>query len=399
MNNNRQDHQSLLAQVAKLLGGPVRFHLRLGNRQFAGQLQLQARHSLAGDNPIVQLCQGPERLCLEWGFCHYRLAVETASTEVIDLVKVSASGGSRLRGSGYDFWAVRCDQFDLLDRTLQRQSRAATHQTPPILPEALQNQLLENTIGFLLQGAKTLARYGVALKRGVLLYGEPGNGKTMACRWLRWHCRQAKLGWKAVSAEEYDDARGRGCGGELFQLTKPGIIQFDDFDHYFRDREQYGAGPAQTSLLAELDGLQVRRGVVYLFTTNSRLAEMDPAFRRPGRIDCMLEFHRPDVALRQRFIETTWHADLLAALDVQQISQQTAGLSFAEMDELKKLLVLGYLDRQRWDWPRAWQTFSQGRADSQVKQPIGFGRGGASCPAQPASESIGISACSDDWSI
>lgn len=395
-----RDHQKLLGQAALLLGEPVRpvtmdwATWEIARRKW----KLIDRMAVGEGMLIVRLCQGQERLALELGMNHYQLSSEPFGTEAIDVVEVSSSPNCDRGGPSHDFWAVRCSQFDLLQKVLDRQSRRNTQQVSPILAPHLERQLLENTIGFLQLGVKTLAKYGVAQKRGVLLYGEPGNGKTMACRWLRWHCRKAKLAWRAVTSEEYDHARGNGTTGELFQLYRPGIVQFDDFDHYFRDREQHGTGPAQTSLLAELDGLHVRRGVVYLFTTNAKLSEMDPAFRRPGRIDRFMEFPRPDAALRRRLLEETWHEDLRTSWDLTQMVQQTAGLSYAELDEVKKLLVLGFLDNGKWNWPHAWQTFRSGREDNRGKSPIGFAQPQANLN-QAACSGVGISAGAVDWQI
>ena len=394
------DLQKLLGQVALMLGEPVRaVTMDWETWEIARRkLRLVQRTAVGAGLLVIRLCQGQQREQLELGINHYQLSSQPFGEELIDLVDVSSSPDCERAGCAHNFWAVRCRQYALLQKVLDRQSRRNTQQISPILAPHLERQLLENTIGFLQHGVKTLAKYGVAQKRGVLLYGEPGNGKTMACRWLRWLCRQAKLAWRAVTSEDYDQARANGTAGELFQLHRPGIVQFDDFDHYFRDREQYGTGPAQTSLLAELDGLHVRRGVVYLFTTNAKLSEMDPAFRRPGRIDRFLEFPRPDAALRRRLLKETWHEDLRSCWDLSQMVQQTAGLTYAELDEVKKLLVLGFLDRGRWNWPEAWQTFVSGRNDTRTKSPIGFAHPPARTE-EPADAGVGISAAAEDWQI
>src|SRR5262245_60914724 len=51
-----------------------------------------------------------------------------------------------------------------------------------------------------------------------------------------------------------------------------------------------------TTFLTELDGLHPREGIVYLFTSNLSPARIDRAARRPGRIDLLLHFPRPDTA-------------------------------------------------------------------------------------------------------
>ncbi len=85
-----------------------------------------------------------------------------------------------------------------------------------------------------------------------------------------------------------------------------------------------------------------------------------------------MHFPRPDAALRRRFLDDHWQPELLGRLDVDQVVWQTDGLSFAELDEVKKLLVLAYLDTGEWNWTIAWSAFNQGRAEASCRAPIGF---------------------------
>ena len=161
----------------------------------------------------------------------------------------------------------------------------------------------------------------------------------------------------------------------VFDLEDPGVILFDDFDLGVRNREEYGPTSHHSTFLGELDGVDAHNGVVYLFTTNARLSDLDPAFLRPGRIDQVVQFPRPDAALRRRAILEHWHADIRQALDVEFMVAATDGLSFAELTEIEKLLVLHFLDSGKWDWERAWRIF---QADARYTKPskpvIGFAR-------------------------
>src|SRR5262249_50071794 len=257
--------------------------------------------------------------------------------------------------------------YGLLRRAVRRRQR----HNPPLMQDEDKRRLWASTVGFLIQTRHMLREYGVQAKRGVLLLGEPGNGKTMACRWLRYECNRRGLAWRNVTAEMFESSRRDGEANELFDLERPGIIFFDDVDMAIRERHPASNSADTSAFLGGLDGLDLHHGVVYIFTTNATVAQLDSAFLRPGRIDLVLEFRRPDAQLRRQFIAENWHAEILAAIDVEQVVTQSDGLSFAELDEVKRLLVLWHLGTHRWDWNRAWQEFRRGRGESQ-RNAIGF---------------------------
>lgn len=131
------------------------------------------------------------------------------------------------------------------------------------------------------------------------------------------------------------------------------------------------------------------QGIVYLFTTNAALSDLDPAFLRRGRIDQVIHFPPPTAEQRRRLIRESWHPDIVEAIDVEAVVACTAGRSFAEVAELKKLLVLGHLDTGRWDWQQAWDALVRNDAAAS-RRSIGF-----ACPererAAHAAPGIGFS--------
>ncbi len=249
------------------------------------------------------------------------------------------------------------------------------------MPAADRDRLWQNTVGFLLSSRDAFRRYDIAKKRGVLLSGAPGNGKTMACRWLFSECRRHRLRWRNVTVADYQQARELHRVSSLFDLDRPGIVLFDDLDFGIRDRRTGGTSEDHSTFLGELDGVTTRRGTVYLFTSNARLSELDPAFRRPGRIDVVMEFCRPNAALRAQCLRERWQSDICEALDLDVVIAATDGLSFADLEELRKLLVLHYLEHGAWDWTRTWRVFRRGRTG--MRQPIEL----ASGPLAPTKQS------------
>ena len=365
----QRDHDACLQKATELLGTPVRAVALYWEVEqlLRKHLRLVTRLGLCSEHPILSFTSGPKGQDLEFGIEQYRLDIDGRA---VGLVKVVASYPNIRVWRWYQFWAVPVEHHRRLYRFLRRLERRSMDVVAPVMRENDRLRLWSETIGFLAQGRQTLRKYGVPQKRGVLLLGTPGNGKTMACRWLLSLCHRRGLRWRNVSAQEYAGAKQDGDVRELFELDGPGIILFDDLDQSLRDRESNDSD--RSTFLTELDGLHPREGIVYLFTSNARVCDLDPAFRRPGRVDLFVHFPLPDAELRRRFVVERWHADIIAAIDIDEVVRETETLSFAEMDEIKKLLVLQFLETKSWDWGAAWSTYQAGHNTGKSARRIGF---------------------------
>ena len=248
----------------------------------------------------------------------------------------------------------------------------------PVMPDDTFAALKRNTVDYLLpENLKLIEAYGGRPKRGLILTGPPGNGKTSACRWIRERCADNNLEHKIVTPDDYRAAR-QACNAstavkELFKVDSPGVIFFDDLDLALRDRSKSEAPEDQSVFLGAMDGMEVNVGVVYVFTTNLGLDLIDPAFRRPGRIDVVLQLNKPTAELRSKLIER-WHADIRAKLDLEVVLRDTEGLSYADLDEHKNLMVLRFTESTTWDWSWAREQFRKHREHlADDKKPVGFG--------------------------
>jgi len=282
---------------------------------------------------------------------------------------------------GTDFFAVsRKDYIRFYRQAVRAKRDSAPPGLPPVLTKEHLDTLKQNTLGYLdrknLQRIKDL---GGRAKRGLLLTGPPGNGKTSACRWLWQECLRFRYEYKMVTPDAYRAARSS-CNPvqsvkELFTVDRRGVVFFDDMDIALRDRNTVHETDDQAVFLSALDGIEVNEGVVYVFTTNCSLDLIDAAFKRPGRIDLVLHFHPPDATLRRVLIDR-WHTDLLAGINVAEAVRHTEGFSFAEVEELKNLLILRYIDSGTWEWPWAMAQFKLNRqelANRAATRPVGFG--------------------------
>jgi cell division protease FtsH len=95
-------------------------------------------------------------------------------------------------------------------------------------------------------------------------------------------------------------------------------------------------------------------------------------FLRPGRIDQVIHFPKPDAKLRRQLVLELWHSDIRQAIEIDRVVDETEGLSFADIEELKKLLVLRFLDTQKWDWPWTLRTFRQDDRRGKPVRKVGF---------------------------
>jgi hypothetical protein len=299
----------------------------------------------------------------------------------IAFARVVAEFSSMSAPSSYDFYVVARRDYTRLFRVAQKAMREReVASQPPVMHEDQLETLRRNTLGYLDAGnLKRIRALGGRPKRGLLLTGPPGNGKTSACRWLWQECLRHGYEYKMVTPDAYRAARNNGCNPvqavkELFTVSRRGVIFFDDMDIALRDRSTVKETDDQAVFLGALDGIEAHEGVVYVFTTNCGIDLIDPAFKRPGRIDLVLHFHKPDETLRQRLIDR-WHVEVRGRINVALAVEDTDGFSFAEIEELKNLLILRQIETGEWDWEWALAQFRENRADlaAEANRRVGFG--------------------------
>ncbi len=277
---------------------------------------------------------------------------------------------------GLDF--ITADQKDygrLYKLALKCRETNEPPSPPPVLPRDQLDTLWRNTIGYLQGGnLERIKAYGGRAKRGVLLTGAPGNGKTMACRWIWEACRKRSWEYRLVTPDTYRAARHHGTIDDLFSVERRGIIFFDDMDLALRDREKVNETEDQAVFLSAMDGITAHEGVAFVFTTNCSLDLIDRAFKRPGRLDVVLHFEPPDALLRRELLDR-WHPEIKSALDLERSVAETEGFSFAEVEELKNLLVMRYMEVAEWDWPWSLKQFEINRLElsNRPSRSVGFG--------------------------
>jgi cell division protease FtsH len=192
---------------------------------------------------------------------------------------------------------------------------------------------------FLQEPAKFQA-VGAKIPKGVLLYGPPGTGKTLLARAV---AGEAGVPFYSISGSDFVEmfvGVGASRVRDLFEQAKenaPAIVFIDEIDAVGRHR---GAGMGgghdereQTlnQLLVEMDGFDVRGGVILIAATN-RPDVLDPALLRPGRFDRQIAVDAPDLSGRHKILQVHSRGKPMTQdIDLLGVARRTPGFTGADL--------------------------------------------------------------------
>lgn len=178
--------------------------------------------------------------------------------------------------------------------------------------------------------------------KGYILYGPPGNGKTLIARAI---AGESNMNFISISGPELIGAyvgHGAHAVRELFKIAKkysPCIVFIDEIDAVAQKRSTanasaYSYRESLTQLLIEIDGFKSRKGLIVIGATNL-IGDIDPALIRPGRLGQKVQIPNPNMETRLKILELyTKNIKTDERLNLKDIAKKTKDYSGAELEQL-----------------------------------------------------------------
>lgn len=194
-----------------------------------------------------------------------------------------------------------------------------------VLEPTIRRRLTQDVLEFFTQ-KEWYVTLGLPWKRGVILHGPPGNGKTQTIRALINEASVATIYVRSLfgyrTSPEQSIKRIYARAREM----APCIVVMEDIDSMLMDRYR-------SYFLNELDGMRNLDGVMTIVTTN-HLDKLDVAIRdRPSRFDVKIEFANPDAEMRAAYLGEPLFLTKLKPEFATEVVKRTDEMSFAGLQE------------------------------------------------------------------
>jgi ATPase family associated with various cellular activities (AAA) len=199
-----------------------------------------------------------------------------------------------------------------------------------VLPDRVLASIERHVLG--IAEARTRLRLsGQHVKRGLMLHGPPGTGKTHTIRYLISRAQDhtvivltgGALGWIRAAVG-------------LARFLQPCIVVCEDVDLVAQERGSMPgySNPVLFDMLNAIDGIEEDADVTFVLTTN-RADLLEPALAaRPGRVDLAMEIPLPDAGARRRLIELYGRGLHLQLEDLDAVVERTEGVTASFIKEL-----------------------------------------------------------------
>ncbi|OIK17270.1 ATPase [Bacillus sp. MUM 116] len=197
------------------------------------------------------------------------------------------------------------------------------------LEESLKKEIYRSIDQFFSESGSFFKTYDIPYKRGILLYGKPGNGKTTLVKSIASSIHAPVAYWQIT--EFTSSYTIKEVFTSVLKLT-PMVLVIEDIDSM--------PSNVRSVFLNVLDGATSREGIFLIGTTNYP-EKIDPALmNRSGRFDRAYEIKVPNKELRYKYLINKKIDQILDEVEIQQVVEATKEFSYAQLNELYTSIAL-----------------------------------------------------------
>lgn len=157
---------------------------------------------------------------------------------------------------------------------------------------------------------------GIPLKRGVLLAGDYGVGKTMAAHATALKC--VRNGWTYIVCERSDEL------ADVLRLAseyKPAVVFCEDIDRVMTGQRDISID----HILNVIDGVESKNAELMIVLTTNDIDNITPALLRPGRLDAVIYVDKPDAKAAERLARQYGRGLIDPTEDITEASNALSG--------------------------------------------------------------------------
>lgn len=186
--------------------------------------------------------------------------------------------------------------------------------------------------------ADNYKKYNYIHKRGILMYGEPGCGKSGIIQLIAQQLIEKDgIVLNVKDEEDVDRFTSFIATFRKVEPNRPLVVLLEDLDSLA------GENRYQTArLLNILDGVKQIEGVVYIATTNYPEKLQERITNRPSRFDRRYKVELPNEDIRRAYIEHKLNDEDLKGIDIEEWIKKTEGMSLSHLKEVViSVIVMG----------------------------------------------------------
>lgn len=164
--------------------------------------------------------------------------------------------------------------------------------------------------------AEECRKFGIPLKRGILLTGPYGTGKTLAAYMTALRCQRSS--WTFLYCERADELADVVKFAHMYQ---PAVIFCEDIDRVVTGERSIG----MDAILNIVDGIDSKSTEIMVILTTNHVENINQAMLRPGRLDAIINVLPPDAEAVERLLRLYGRGLIEDGVDLAPVAQKFAG--------------------------------------------------------------------------